>query len=84
MCCSSRLLPKQALLPVPPSEQLPPRLRELWSGCRSFSARTWPTMFAVKALSNCNLMVLNRDSFMELLEEYTWVSACVCLLGCCC
>jgi CRP-like cAMP-binding protein len=65
----------QALLPVPAPLQLPSRLRSLWSGGRSFSSTCWPTLFAVKALSNCNLMVLSRDKFRELLQEYQWVCA---------
>lgn len=65
----------QALLPVPPIQDLPPRLRALWSGGRSFSIACWPTLFLVKALSNCNLMVLSRSKFTELLKEYQWVSA---------
>lgn len=31
-------------------------------------------MFAIKALSNCNLLVLQREAFFELLKEYPWVS----------
>jgi hypothetical protein len=65
----------QALLPVPPMQELAPRLRALWSGGRSFSTACWPSLFAVKALSNCNLMVLSRTKFTELLVEYPWVSA---------
>lgn len=61
-----------ALLPVPAPLQLPSRLRSLWSGGRSFSSTCWPTLFAVKALSNCNLMVLSRDKFRDLLQEYQW------------
>jgi hypothetical protein len=67
------LLCLQALLPVPSALQLPRRLHALWSGGRCFSSTCWPTMFAVKALSNCNLMVLSRDKFVELVKEYQWV-----------
>lgn len=73
-CCLNCLSPYQALLPVPPNPQLPPRLRELWSGCRCFTSSSWPIMFAIKALSNCNLLVLQREAFLELLKEYPWVS----------
>ncbi|WIA11542.1 hypothetical protein OEZ85_011652 [Tetradesmus obliquus] len=61
-----------ALLPVPPPGQLPPRLGRLWRSTNSFSARFWPTLFSVRALSNCSLVVLDADKFSELLEEYDW------------
>lgn len=70
-----------ALLPVPPNPQLPPRLRELWSGCRCFTSSSWPIMFAIKALSNCNLLVLQREAFLELLKEYPWAEDAFLNLG---
>jgi hypothetical protein len=63
----------QALLPVPPLQQLPPHLAQLWSSTNSFSMRFWPTLFSVRALSNCSLVVLDADKFGELLKEYDWV-----------
>jgi CRP-like cAMP-binding protein len=65
----------QALLPVPPFEQLPPHLQQLWGSTNSFSMRFWPTLCSVRALSNCSLVVLDADKFAELLKEYDWVSS---------
>jgi hypothetical protein len=64
----------QALLPVPPFEQLPSHLQQLWGSTNSFSMRFWPTLCGVRALSNCSLVVLDANKFAELLEEYDWVS----------
>jgi CRP-like cAMP-binding protein len=59
---------------VPPVEQLPAHLAQLWGSTNSFSMRFWPTLFSVRALSNCSLVVLDADKFGELLKEYDWVS----------
>lgn len=64
----------QALLPVPYVGELPPRLAALWSTSKSFSSRWWPTLFSVRALSNCSLVALEGNDFAALLEEYEWVS----------
>lgn len=64
-----------ALLPVPPREQLPPRLAQLWEHTPTMSGRAWPCLFAVRALSNCSLLVLSAEGFGGLAQEYEWVSA---------
>eukprot|EP00775_Hariotina_reticulata_P005141 gene5141-5381_t len=61
-----------ALLPVPPSHQQPAQLSQLWSNSKTFSNCRWPTLFAVRALSNCTLLVLDADAFFALLREYSW------------
>ncbi|KAI8472380.1 MAG: cyclic nucleotide-binding-like protein [Monoraphidium minutum] len=61
-----------ALLPVPPRDALPPHLGALWAATPDFSARSWPCLFTVRALSACSLVVLDGGAFAELLEEYPW------------
>jgi hypothetical protein len=65
----------QALLPVPPSNEQPAQLSELWANSKTFSKCYWPTLFAVRALSNCTILVLDADAFFTLLREYSWVGA---------
>lgn len=66
--------PPQALLPVPPIAELPPRLRAVWGGSSDFSTRRWPCLFTVRALSACALVTLDAGAFAALLQEYEWVS----------
>jgi hypothetical protein len=63
----------KALLPVPPPGELPPRLAALWAATPGFSPRAWPSLFTVRALSGCTLLVLDGAAFADLLEEYPWV-----------
>jgi hypothetical protein len=72
---------RQSLLPVPPLEQLPAHLAQLWGATNSFSLRFWPTLCSVRALSNCSLVVLDADKFAELLTEYDWVRSHRCSLN---
>lgn len=69
----------QALLPVPAQQDLPPRLAALWS--RSFSSACWMTLFEVRALSHCTLMVLDREAARQVVQEYGWVSESACVQG---
>ncbi|KAF8064640.1 FPS1 [Scenedesmus sp. PABB004] len=69
-----------ALLAVPALDDLPPRLRALWRRS-GFSGAYWPTLFTVRALSNCSLLVLDAAAFAELLREYEGAAATLRDLG---
>lgn len=70
VCC----LFVQSLLPVPNTDDLPPRLRDLWA-TSCFSGQYWPVLFSLRALSNCSLAVLDAQAFQDLAQEYDKVGA---------